>query len=695
MAKKTSLEKLLGYQTRLQGVANGLATKLRELLDAADDETLAMLRREYKTATGDVKSRIRAIQKLVVALEKARAAKFTEAETLAVETGRSVAEIASDATLAEIYPLLNASERLDAERSKRRAAEVEERRRRLKPLSAKQIDAILNWSPIQGASISQWFERWRENDLRRIVDEVQTGAVESLSVYELTRKIRGTKANGYADGILQTSRRSAETVARTVINGVSNEARFATLCENDDVLDGIQFLATLDGRTSFVCASLDGKIWRGDEMEKAARPPLHPNCRSTLIPYIELRDPETGEIIDESEDLLDENGNVVVRALTRAAANADFNKLAEESYNKTAREKGLKKRWDDLSPSTRKKYYYQAQRDWETANGGENAYRQVPASTTFKEYFETQPEAFQRSWLGAKRFELWKSGRLKFEDLGKPASSYRATTDELKAAGEVGVGDRTNKTFRSDEPLFAARDNNSSSLNAETAREEYLDKVFPDKGKNRDAMQKRYQVESGDLKVGLGPQAPPMSAEDEKNVVAGLDFIGRVLDNIGDKKPGGKFWETSFYSHCSGNGFFDAKNNKIRLRDWGIEDIGMNVAHEFVHALDRHSPWLRRRLYSLYVDLTTEDNGKRTRLEESKNSDGKVDYFYRPLSSKHKKIKIPRYALRSYEANEKIASTELFSMWCEHLFKNPRKFIRDYPDFYKLIRDVLKEWKNQ
>ena len=425
----------MGYQTRLQGVANDLATKLRELLDAADDETLAMLRREYKTATGDVKSRIRAIQKLVVALEKARAASFAEAETLVVETGRSVAEIASDATLAEIYPLLNAAERLDAERSKRRAAEVEERRRRLKPLSAKQIDAILNWSPIQGASIAQWFERWRENDLRRIVDEVQTGAVESLSVYELTRKIRGTKANGYADGILQTSRRSAETVARTVINGVSNEARFATLCENDDVLDGIQFLATLDGRTSFVCASLDGKIWRGDEMEKAARPPLHPNCRSTLIPYIELRDPETGKIIDESEDLLDENGNVVVRALTRAAANADFNKLAEESYNKTAREKGLKKRWDDLSPSTRKKYYYQAQRDWEKANGGKNAYRQVPASTTFKEYFENQPKKFQETWLGKKRYEAYNKGQLQFADLVKPDSLHTVTIQEFKERG--------------------------------------------------------------------------------------------------------------------------------------------------------------------------------------------------------------------------------------------------------------------
>ena len=87
--KKTLFEKLLGYQTRLQDVANDLATKLRELLDEADDETLAMLRREYKTATGDVKSRIRAIQKLVVALEKARSAKFADAEKLVAEIART------------------------------------------------------------------------------------------------------------------------------------------------------------------------------------------------------------------------------------------------------------------------------------------------------------------------------------------------------------------------------------------------------------------------------------------------------------------------------------------------------------------------------------------------------------------------------------------------------------------------------
>ncbi|MBQ8285310.1 MAG: hypothetical protein IJZ10_03300, partial [Thermoguttaceae bacterium] len=101
----------------------------------------------------------------------------------------------------------------------------------------------------------------------------------------------------------------------------------------------------------------------------AAMPPLHPNCRSTLIPVVDLTDPETGEKIEETAE--------------RPAQNAD------------------------------------------------GSYSQVAAKTTFKDYFESQPETFQREWLGEKRFELWKSGQLKFEDVAKPSATYRATLPEL------------------------------------------------------------------------------------------------------------------------------------------------------------------------------------------------------------------------------------------------------------------------
>ncbi|MBQ8363745.1 MAG: minor capsid protein, partial [Thermoguttaceae bacterium] len=104
---------------------------------------------------------------------------------------------------------------------------------------------------------------------------VQRGAVEELSVDEVAANVWNA---------CNVSRNSARTVARTIINGVSNAARAETLFANDDVIDGIEFLATLDARTSHICGALDGTVWRGDEMKRARRPPLHPNCRSTLIP---------------------------------------------------------------------------------------------------------------------------------------------------------------------------------------------------------------------------------------------------------------------------------------------------------------------------------------------------------------------------------------------------------------------------
>ncbi|MBQ1278248.1 MAG: hypothetical protein IIY07_06350, partial [Thermoguttaceae bacterium] len=103
--------------------------------------------------------------------------------------------------------------------------------------------------------------------------------------------------------------------------------------------------------------------------------------------------------------------------------------MAKEAYNKAAREKGIKRRWDDLSPSTRLKYYYKAQKDFEERTG-KPAYRQVSPSTTFAEYFERQDDAFKRSWLGAKRYKAYRNGA-KFGDLVKPAATCRATPADL------------------------------------------------------------------------------------------------------------------------------------------------------------------------------------------------------------------------------------------------------------------------
>lgn len=47
-----------------------------------------------------------------------------------------------------------------------------------------------------------------------------------------------------------------------------------------------EFIATLDNRTSAVCAGLDGKVFDiGDAQTGVNYPPMHPNCRSTTVEY--------------------------------------------------------------------------------------------------------------------------------------------------------------------------------------------------------------------------------------------------------------------------------------------------------------------------------------------------------------------------------------------------------------------------
>lgn len=42
---------------------------------------------------------------------------------------------------------------------------------------------------------------------------------------------------------------------------------------------------------------------------------------------------------------------------------------------------------------------------------------QVPADVKFPRWFERQPAAFQREYLGGARYDLWRSGRVRFEGL--------------------------------------------------------------------------------------------------------------------------------------------------------------------------------------------------------------------------------------------------------------------------------------
>mgnify|MGYP007071586246 CR=1 FL=1 len=150
--------------------------------------------------------------------------------------------------------------------------------------TASQVVAAANARPFQGRFLREWLADAEEGAAKRVRQAIQQGFVEGRSVSELIRQIRGTKAANYRDGILEISRRGAEAMVRTAITHVSNVAHQETYTAfGPDVVSGVMWVATLDARTTDICASRDGTIY---PVDSGPRPPAHVNCRSTTAPAI-------------------------------------------------------------------------------------------------------------------------------------------------------------------------------------------------------------------------------------------------------------------------------------------------------------------------------------------------------------------------------------------------------------------------
>lgn len=94
---------------------------------------------------------------------------------------------------------------------------------------------------------------------------------------------------------LDVSRSNAQRLVRTEMNYISNKAAMKVYADSN--VKEYQYVATLDARTSEICRDLDNKIFKVKEASVGInQPPMHPNCRSTTIPYFE--DDDIGKAIN-------------------------------------------------------------------------------------------------------------------------------------------------------------------------------------------------------------------------------------------------------------------------------------------------------------------------------------------------------------------------------------------------------------
>ncbi|MFU6376414.1 minor capsid protein [Metapseudomonas otitidis] len=114
----------------------------------------------------------------------------------------------------------------------------------------------------------------------RLIGAIRQGFFEGQIKFQIIKNIRGTKALNYADGVLATTSRNAAAMVRTSVQHVATQARMETFKANADVVQAVEWVSTLDSRTTPQCRSLDKRRFRLDE---GPRPPIHINCRSTVV----------------------------------------------------------------------------------------------------------------------------------------------------------------------------------------------------------------------------------------------------------------------------------------------------------------------------------------------------------------------------------------------------------------------------
>jgi len=164
--------------------------------------------------------------------------------------------------------------------------------RDVKTPTASQVFAAANIRPIQinakGESELMGFlvRSFSQIQVKRVNSTIRNGFFSGATIQEMITAIRGTKKNQFKDGVLITTRRNAETIARTATNHVSNIARQTTYAANQDIIKGWRFSATLDDRTSNVCRFNDQQEF---PINEGPFPPLHLGCRSSSEPVLKKK----------------------------------------------------------------------------------------------------------------------------------------------------------------------------------------------------------------------------------------------------------------------------------------------------------------------------------------------------------------------------------------------------------------------
>ena len=247
--------------------------------------------------------------------------------------------------------------------------------------TAKQLKDLVRTHLFEGRTLSKWAENIRKADISRIEAQIKIGMSQNEPSHIIARRIVGTAKLKGRDGVMQITRKNADSITRTATIAYSNASRALLYDGLKDVFEKELYVATLDGRTTAICQSLDGERF---SIGEGPMPPVHFNCRSLRIAVV-------------TEDAI---GTRPTKPTTEKGLLREYTKQRGFSpvTKRSQLPRGTKGAFDTFS-----------------ARRARELIGHVPAKTTYGQWLSTQSIEFQDDVLGTTKGKLFRKGGLKLD----------------------------------------------------------------------------------------------------------------------------------------------------------------------------------------------------------------------------------------------------------------------------------------
>lgn len=369
------------HQIGLQRFSGSVRNRTWELLDAVEADIKRQILARAGRAGVDTPRRLRELDRLLEVVRETRVAAWYKVDRQWFEDARGLALAEPgffDSVIASALPGVELGSTLP---------------------DAQVLRNIAKAQPFQGRTLREWARDIQRADLDRISQAIKIGMVQGEGPGAIARRVVGSYGLRGRDGVTAITRRQAESVVRTFVNGVGAEARREYAKLNKDLAPNEVFVATLDSRTTPICRRYDGQQFK---VGSGPRLPLHMGERSLRVPVLD------GEVV----------GDRPVRGFTEQSLVREYareNGLSSRLGRRASLPRGHKSSFDAFK-----------RRRMRELTG------RVPAKTTYTEFLRRQSHAIQDDILGPARAKLFRDGGLGLDKFVL-ANGHELTLAELAA----------------------------------------------------------------------------------------------------------------------------------------------------------------------------------------------------------------------------------------------------------------------